>query len=83
MKRADYELEEIFGPLVKDLRFIMEQGITKKILNDDGSEMILKFKIVISAVCGDNKGIYEFLGNYYYDDYMDKCFKNYLNNELF
>ncbi|OTF75089.1 hypothetical protein BLA29_001921 [Euroglyphus maynei] len=62
MKRADYELEEIFGPLVKDLRFIMEQGITKKILNDDGSEMILKFKIVISAVCGDNKGIYEFLG---------------------
>ncbi|KAH9417888.1 hypothetical protein DERP_015370 [Dermatophagoides pteronyssinus] len=62
MKRSGYELKDVLKPLIDDLKFIMEEGIEKKITDINGQTITKKFKIAISAVCGDNKGIYELLG---------------------
>ena len=52
-------------PQTVDLQTIMTDGIPKKkIKNNAGQEEIMNFQIWINAVCGDNKGIYELLGNY-------------------
>ena len=64
MKRAGYELNDVLRPLIDDLKTIMTDGIPKKIKNNAGQEEIINFKIWINAVCGDNKGIYELLGDY-------------------
>ncbi|KAH9416389.1 hypothetical protein DERP_015419 [Dermatophagoides pteronyssinus] len=64
MKRSHYELKDVLKPLIDDLKFIMEEGIEKKITDINGQTITKKFKIAVSAVCGDNKGIYELLGDY-------------------
>ncbi|KAH9413961.1 hypothetical protein DERP_014482, partial [Dermatophagoides pteronyssinus] len=50
------------SPLIEDLKYIMNKGINKTYKDDTGREIIMNFKICVSAVCGDNKGIYELLG---------------------
>ena len=52
-------MKDVLKPLINDLKFIMEEGIEKKITDINGQTITKKFKIAVSAVCGDNKGIYE------------------------
>ena len=36
MKRSGYELKDVLKPLIDDLKFIMEEGIEKKITDING-----------------------------------------------
>nr|XP_027201013.1 uncharacterized protein LOC113795026 isoform X2 [Dermatophagoides pteronyssinus] len=72
MKRSGYELKDVLKPLIDDLKFIMEEGIEKKITDINGQTITKKFKIAVSAVCGDNKGIYELLG--YHTSFTSRSF---------
>lgn len=56
MKDAGYNLNDIFKPMINDMKLAMSEGIA---INSTENQ---KFAISISAVCSDNKGIYEFLG---------------------
>nr|XP_046908118.1 uncharacterized protein LOC124489772 [Dermatophagoides farinae] len=56
MKDAGYNLNDIFKPMINDMKLAMSEGIA---INSTENQ---KFTISISALCGDNKGIYEFLG---------------------
>nr|XP_027200781.1 uncharacterized protein LOC113794835 [Dermatophagoides pteronyssinus] len=62
MKRAGYELNDVLKPLIEDLKNIMKNGIVKEYIDDTDQRKKMVFKICVSAVCGDNKGIYELLG---------------------
>ena len=50
MKRSGYELKDVLKPLIDDLKFIMEEGIEKKITDINGQTITKKFKIAVSAV---------------------------------
>ncbi|KAI2810569.1 hypothetical protein BLOT_001732 [Blomia tropicalis] len=65
-KLMDLSLADPFNCLFKrmssELKQLIEKGIELKVELDDKSEKTIIIPVTISAICGDNLGIYEILG---------------------